>query len=315
MSEYPRNSENDPPTVPVQPEGFVTQDPGYPGDDPAYSSDSVLGATDTSTDTSYGTTGQSTGTGTSSTGQEAKAQAGQVASTAADQGQQVAGEAKAQAGQVAGEAKAQAGHVAREAGDQIKSLAGQAREEASSQADFQKARAAEGIRGISGQLTAMADGSPQQGMAMDLVHQASQRVDGIASWVENREPAELLEDVRTFARQRPGMFLALAAGAGLLAGRMTKGLKADSDSSSTGGSQSYSGTSRTSAVATPVAPYPTTPAPMTPAPGWETASADLPDLEPRHLAGGVPSTTGHVGDDDTLAGKRAEESRGQAGQW
>ncbi len=310
MSEYPRMSDNDPPTVPVQPEGFVTQDPGYTSDDSAYTSDSALGAADS--DSSHSTTGQSKDEG--STGQEAKAQAGQVASTAAEQGQQVAGEAKAQAGQVAGEAKAQAGHVAREAGDQVKSLAGQARDEVTSQADYQKARAAEGIRGISGQLTSMADGSPQQGMAMDLVNQASQRIDGIASWVENREPADMLEDVRTFARQRPGVFLAAAAGAGLLAGRMTKGLKGDSDTSGNsndlGGSQNYGGTSRTWAEPTPVAPYPTTPAP-----GGEMASADLPDLEPRHLAGGVPSTTGHLGDDDTLAGKRAEESRGQAGQW
>jgi hypothetical protein len=33
--------------------------------------------------------------------------------------------------------------------------------------------------------------------------------------------------VKGFARQRPGVFLALAAGAGLLAGRLTRGLAAE----------------------------------------------------------------------------------------
>ena len=39
--------------------------------------------------------------------------------------------------------------------------------------------------------------------------------------------ADLLDDVRRFAARRPGMFLAIAAGVGVVAGRLTRGLAAD----------------------------------------------------------------------------------------
>ena len=48
----------------------------------------------------------------------------------------------------------------------------------------------------------------------------------MASWLENREPGDLLGEVQRFARNKPGTFLLLAAGAGVLAGRLTRGLTA-----------------------------------------------------------------------------------------
>ena len=48
----------------------------------------------------------------------------------------------------------------------------------------------------------------------------------VASWLENRDPGSLLEEVKSFARQRPGTFLLVAAGAGLLAGRLGRSLQA-----------------------------------------------------------------------------------------
>jgi hypothetical protein len=39
----------------------------------------------------------------------------------------------------------------------------------------------------------------------------------------------VLDEVRSFARQRPGAFLAIALGAGILAGRLARGLAADPD--------------------------------------------------------------------------------------
>ena len=47
---------------------------------------------------------------------------------------------------------------------------------------------------------------------------------GVASWLEQREPADLLDEVRNFARRRP-TFLIGAAVAGLAVGRLTRGLK------------------------------------------------------------------------------------------
>ncbi|TLM80256.1 hypothetical protein FDW83_19000, partial [Pseudarthrobacter sp. NamE2] len=94
------------------------------------------------------------------------------------------------------------------------------------QAGSQQQKAAEGIRTISGQLQSMADAPDQQGVASDLIRQAAQRSESVASWLENKQPGDLLSEVQRFARNRPGTFLLLAAGAGVLAGRLTRGLTA-----------------------------------------------------------------------------------------
>jgi len=62
-------------------------------------------------------------------------------------------------------------------------------------------------------------------MATDLVKQASGRAHDAASWLESREPGSLLSELQSFARQRPAAFIALAAGAGLVAGRLGRGVK------------------------------------------------------------------------------------------
>jgi hypothetical protein len=51
-------------------------------------------------------------------------------------------------------------------------------------------------------------------------------VENFAGKLQSREPAELLDEVRRFARRKPGMFLLGAAAAGVLAGRLTSGVKA-----------------------------------------------------------------------------------------
>ena len=57
----------------------------------------------------------------------------------------------------------------------------------------------------------------------DLVQQAANKGNEIVSWLENREPADVLADVRRFAARRPVMFLALCGLAGVVAGRITRG--------------------------------------------------------------------------------------------
>src|SRR6185437_12116734 len=72
----------------------------------------------------------------------------------------------------------------------------------------------------------------------DLLHQGAGMVENLASKLQNREPAELLDEVRSFARRKPGLFLLGAAAAGVLAGRLTRGVTAahsDSGSSGTAG--------------------------------------------------------------------------------
>ncbi len=162
--------------------------------------------------------------------------------TAKDQAQNV-GQGAAEAGQhVAGVARDQVQNVAAEAGSQAKDLLGQARSELTQQAGSQQQRLASGLRALGDELHSMSQHSDQPGVATDLARQASSKSHDVASWLDAREPGHLVDEVKSFARQRPGAFLALAAGAGLLAGRLTRGVKdATSDDSASSGSASASG--------------------------------------------------------------------------
>ena len=159
----------------------------------------------------------------------------------------VARTAKGSAQNVAQTAKEEAAHVASEAKYSAQELLHQAKSGLTSQAGTQQQKAAEGMRNISSQLHSMATAPDQQGVASDLVRQAAERTSSMASWLENRQPGDLLGEVQRFARNNPGTFLLLAAGAGVLAGRLTRGLTAGApESSSTSGTTStaglYSGT-------------------------------------------------------------------------
>jgi hypothetical protein len=80
----------------------------------------------------------------------------------------------------------------------------------------------------------MAEGrNDAPGVATDLAREASDRIKQFAAKLDDREPGELLDEVRRFARQRPGTFLGIAALAGVVAGRLTRGVK----DASSGGSE------------------------------------------------------------------------------
>jgi len=145
---------------------------------------------------------------------------------AKDEAANVAGQAAGVAQNVAETAKAEAANVASEAKTSAKDLLHQAKSDLTSQAGTQQQKAAEGIRTISSQLRTMAEAPEQQGVASDLIRQAADRSASVASWLENRDPGSLLDEAKSFARQRPGTFLLLAAGAGLLAGRLGRSLQA-----------------------------------------------------------------------------------------
>jgi ElaB/YqjD/DUF883 family membrane-anchored ribosome-binding protein len=145
---------------------------------------------------------------------------------------------------VASTAADEATNVKHEVGTQAKNLFGEVRSQLSGQVTTQQERAAGGIRTVSDQLRSMADSS-DSGMASNLVSQAATRVGDVAGWLENRDPAGMLDDVKRFARQRPGMFIALAAGAGIVVGRLAKSLtggESSSTSSTTSGPTFSSGT-------------------------------------------------------------------------
>ena len=128
--------------------------------------------------------------------------------------------------QVAGTVKEQAGQVTEEAKHQAKQLLSQAQSELSDQAASTQQRVSEGLHALADELTGMARNSEQDGVATDLARQAADRARTAAGWLADRDPGSLLNEVRSFARRKPGTYLALALGAGVLAGRLTRGLTA-----------------------------------------------------------------------------------------
>jgi hypothetical protein len=152
------------------------------------------------------------------------------------------GQTAAQAGsQVASVATDQAKEVAQETQRQAKDLLDQGRTQVKEQVVTQQQKAGQGLSSLAQELRALADGTSQgaPGPARDLLQQASSSVENFAAMLQNREPAELLDEVRRFARRKPGLFLLGAAAAGVLAGRLTSGVKAAH--SETGSRPGYTG--------------------------------------------------------------------------
>lgn len=193
----------------------------------------------------------------------AKEQASGVAQNAKQGGEHVAGVAKDEARNVAGEANHQA-----------KELWEQTRSELTEQAGTQQQRVAQSLRSLSDELGQMADRSDQSGMATDLARQASTHSGNMAQWLDQRDPGSLVEEVKSFARNKPGTFLAVAAGVGLLAGRFSRGAaaqkKQDNEASSgpsAGDTARYSSPATTSTppadpVRDPLEPVMTPPTPL-----------------------------------------------------
>jgi len=188
--------------------------------------------------------------------EDAKGRAAEVTSHAQDAAHEVAGTAAEQAQNVKEETVRQARNLVSEASTQL-----------SAQAGTQTQRLTGNLRDLGYELRQMAD-SGSGGTASELVYQASDRVHQVAGFLEGREPSEILDDVRAFARRRPGAFLAGAAVLGMIAGRVGRGVKDAAEQDSSGmptrtGSMTASSRATLATSAPPVAP-----------PGESTAAMD-----------------------------------------
>jgi hypothetical protein len=155
--------------------------------------------------------------------------------TAKQEAGRLGSEAQGAARDVAGTVKDEAVHVKDEAMGQARDLAASAKQEVSSQLSTQKDRLAVQTRGISEDLDRISRGErPESDLVTEAVSMLSHRARRLTEQLESREPMDLLDDVRRFAARRPGTFLAIAAGIGLLAGRLTRGLKDAHDDDSHG---------------------------------------------------------------------------------
>ncbi len=173
--------------------------------------------------------------------------------TPADRAGTVGNETKQATKDVAATAGQEAQRVTREAKDQVRQLVGQTRSDLQSQAATQQSRAATGLRELSDQLRTMANSTDQDGMARGLVDDAARRAGDAASWLDQRDPGSILDEVRTFAQRRPGAFLAIAAGVGVVAGRLSRSLideaRDESSGSGTTGYRSSTGGARATSAA------------------------------------------------------------------
>jgi hypothetical protein len=161
-----------------------------------------------------------------STPETAKQEATALAQTAAERGGQV--------GDTAGE---QVRRVASETGQQARDLLREGRDQLHQQAKEGQRKAAGGLHALADQLNEMAEKTDGEGLAPEVVRQAAERTRGVANWIDGREPGALLGEVRAFARRRPGVFLAGAALAGVLAGRLTRSAVAAASDDSGSGAQ------------------------------------------------------------------------------
>jgi hypothetical protein len=144
--------------------------------------------------------------------------------TTKDKATGVATTAKEEARDVAGDARSEASAVVSEAGNQARHLADEARIAVRHQASDGARRAAAAVDQLAGRLRALADGDTEQ--AGDIRRHAGDLGDwlgGVAGRINDRGFDGLVDDVRRFARRRPGMFLAVAAGAGFAGGRIFRG--------------------------------------------------------------------------------------------
>jgi hypothetical protein len=173
-----------------------------------------------------------------------------------EQARQVGSEARQAGGAVAETAKEQGREVVGEARRQARNLYGEARTQVASQAGEQQRRAAGGLRSLADEMRSMAEQGGQAGPVSELARQAADRVHGVAGWLEQREPGDIIAEVRDYARRNPGTFLVGAAVLGVLAGRLTRNISAagDANGHSVYGSGAGYDPDRTAVI-------PTTPAP------------------------------------------------------
>ncbi|WP_051723120.1 hypothetical protein [Streptomyces albus] len=161
----------------------------------------------------------------------------QTGETAEQEAAATAGEAK----HAAGEMRATAGHEAKAVADTAREQAGSAigdlRDRARSEADSQVRRTAGTVRQWADDLKGMAGNAPSGSPARTVAEKVSDGGYRAADFLEKRGAGGIAEEIQSFARRKPGVFLGTAAAAGLAAGRIAKDLKSSSSGTESGSGQ------------------------------------------------------------------------------
>lgn len=151
----------------------------------------------------------------------------EAAGRMAEEAQGVASTAMDAAREFGAEATDQVRAVADQARSQLRTLADQASTELRAHADSRSQQATTNLRTLADRLDALASGRTQDaGPLVGYLYDAKRRALSLADRLETRGPDGMVEDVSTFARRRPGLFLLAAAGAGLATGRIFRAERA-----------------------------------------------------------------------------------------
>ncbi|HEY3546732.1 MAG TPA: hypothetical protein VGK17_11680 [Propionicimonas sp.] len=158
--------------------------------------------------------------------------AGDVAGSAAEKAGELKDVALDRGGDVAAVAKDELARLAHEARAEVQSLWSNASEQVRVQAATGQQQLSELLHSLAGELGEMASKSENNGPLTALAKQAAAKGGEWSHWLANSEPTDVLTQVRRFARRRPFVFLASAAVAGVVVGRLGRGLMAANDSDS-----------------------------------------------------------------------------------
>lgn len=228
--------------------------------------------------------------------QDDRGRAQQAKDQTKDSARHVADDAKQAGGQLADTAKAEARGVKDDAVREGRKLWDETTSTLSTQASDQLGRAAGTVRSFSDDLGRMSRGEQvDSGLASDLAEQVTERTGAVADWLENHEPADVLTEVKSFARRRPVAFLAIAAGIGFAAGRLTRSVAQshqDDNEQDAWASRTGDGAGTAGFYGPGDGQYQATPVP--PAPGYETPGAPVPPVPPADPSRPVPPRLPHT---------------------
>lgn len=131
--------------------------------------------------------------------------------------------------------------VQQKAQETAATLVEQAQQVAQANVATQKDRAAETIGAVAQALRQSGEGMrDQQPQIAALADQAAQRVEGISTFVRDREVGDMIGEAERFARREPLMFLGGAFAVGFLAARFLKATSPQSSGRNSGYTGSYS---------------------------------------------------------------------------
>jgi hypothetical protein len=163
----------------------------------------------------------------------------------------LAGSATQEARAVAAAARGEASAVASEMKGQALNLVEQAKSAIRGQASDGTARAAGALDSLSTRLHALADGDADKaGDLRRFAGDLGETLGRLAGRLDERGLDGMVDELQAFARRRPGVFLAAAATAGFVAGRLFRSGMAESESGSSGGTRAVP-TSSTGPISAP----------------------------------------------------------------